>query len=312
MASPEIGEILSRRPVLADGAMGTELLARGFPLGRCYEEMNVSEPGVIGSIHEAYLEAGAEIVETNTFGANRVRLGRHGLANRVAEINAAGVRLAREAVESFRKRRASEERAGEAWVAGSMGPLGVGLAAAVGGEAREVFLEQARALVAAGVEMLVVETMTGLDEAREALLAAREAGREAGLEAGHEGGQGLPIVAMMTVNDGLRCLDGTPAQDAARMLTELGASAVGVNCSTGPEAVLAAIEAMRAATRLPLAAMPNAGLPRMVEGREVYAVSPEQMAAFAREAIQAGARIVGGCCGTTQEHIRVMREAVGE
>jgi methionine synthase I (cobalamin-dependent)/5,10-methylenetetrahydrofolate reductase len=293
---PSFTDIFGSRPVLADGAMGTVLYARGIFINRCYDELNLSDPGLILSIHEEYLQAGAEVLETNTFGANRFRLARHGLAGKVAEINAAGVRLARQAVAHLK-----EKQAGDAWVAGSVGPLGVRLEplGKTGlDEARAAFVEQVRALVEAAADMLIVETMPALNEAREALLAAREAAPD------------LPLVAMVTVDDESNCLDGSSAQQAAALLTEWGAQVVGVNCSSGPATVLTAVEAMRAATTLPVAAMPNAGLPRAVEGRNIYLCSPEYMASFARKAIAAGAQLVGGCCGTTPNHIRAMRSAM--
>jgi homocysteine S-methyltransferase len=293
---PSFADIFGSRPVLADGAMGTVLYGRGVFINRCYDELNLSDPALILSIHEEYLQAGAEIVETNTFGANRFRLARHGLAGKVAEINAAGVRLARQAAAHLK-----EKQAGEAWVAGSMGPLGVRLEplGKIGlDEARAAFVEQARALVEAGVDLLIVETMPALDEAHEALLAAREA-------ASH-----LPLLVMVTVDDESNCLDGCSPEQAAELLTEWGADAVGVNCSTGPATVLTAVEAMRTVTTLPIAAMPNAGMPRNVEGRNIYLCSPEYMASFARKAIAAGAQIVGGCCGTTPNHTRAMRSAI--
>jgi methionine synthase I (cobalamin-dependent)/5,10-methylenetetrahydrofolate reductase len=289
-------DIFASRPVLADGAMGTVLYARGVFINRCYDELNLSDPNLITSIHEEYLQAGAEIIETNTFGANSFRLARHGLGAKVAEINAAGVCLARQAVDHLR-----EKQAGEAWVAGSVGPLGVRLEplGKTGlDEARAAFAEQIQALAAAGVDMLIIETMPALNEAREALLAAEESAPD------------LPVLVMVTVDDESNCLDGSSPVQAAALLTEWGADAIGVNCSTGPSTVLTAVEAMRAATTLPLAAMPNAGMPRAVEGRNIYLCSPEYMASFARKAIAAGAQFVGGCCGTTPNHTRAMRSAM--
>jgi homocysteine S-methyltransferase len=292
----QFADILASRPLLADGAMGTVLYARGIFINRCYDELNLSDPGLILSIHEEYLQSGAEILETNTFGANRFRLARHGLAEKVAEINAAGVRLARQAVEHLR-----DKQAGEAWVAGSIGPLGVRLEplGKTGlDEARAAFAEQIAALAAAGADMLIIETMPALNEAQQALIAAQEIAPD------------LPVLVMVTVDDESNCLDGSSPQQAAARLTEWGAGAIGVNCSTGPATVLTAIECMRKATTLPLAAMPNAGMPRAVEGRNIYLCSPEYMASFARKAIAAGAQIVGGCCGTTPNHIRAMRSAM--
>jgi methionine synthase I (cobalamin-dependent)/5,10-methylenetetrahydrofolate reductase len=293
---PSIADIFANRPVLADGAMGTVLYGRGIFINRSYDELNLSDPGLILSIHEEYLQAGAELLETNTFGANRFRLARHGLAAKVAEINAAGVRLARQAVEHLK-----DKQAGEAWVGGSVGPLGVRLEplGKTGlDEARAAFAEQIVALRDAGADILIIETMPALNEAHEALAAAREVAPD------------LPVLVMVTVDDESNCLDGASPAHAAALLTEWGASAIGVNCSTGPATVLTAIEAMRGATTLPLAAMPNAGMPRAVEGRNIYLCSPEYMASFARKAIAAGAQIVGGCCGTTPNHIRAMRSAM--
>jgi methionine synthase I (cobalamin-dependent)/5,10-methylenetetrahydrofolate reductase len=293
---PGFIEIFGNRPVLADGAMGTVLYGRGVFINRCYDELNLSDPNLILSVHEEYLQAGAEILETNTFGANRFRLARHGLAGKVAEINASGVQLAKQAVAHIK-----DKQAGEAWVAGSVGPLGLRLEplGKTGlDEARTAFVEQIRALADAGADMIIVETMPALNEAREALAAAQEAAPD------------LPVLAMVTVDDESNCLDGSSPQQAAVLLTEWGANAVGVNCSTGPATVLTAIEAMRSATTLPIAAMPNAGMPRAVEGRNIYLCSPEYMASFARKAIAAGAQFVGGCCGTTPNHTRAMRSAM--
>jgi len=300
----QFAEILADRPLLADGAMGTVLYARGVFINRCYDELNLSDPDLIRSVHEEYLQAGAEILETNTFGANRIRLARHGLAGKITEINAAGVRLARQAVANLK-----EKQGGEAWVAGSVGPLGVRLEplGKTGlDEARAAFAEQIRILAGdgpddgpnRGVDLLILETMPALNEARMAL------------EAAHSVAPHLPVLVMVTVDDENNCLDGSSPQQAAALLTEWGASFVGVNCSAGPTTVLTAIEAMRPATTLPLAAMPNAGMPRAVEGRNIYLCSPEYMASFARKAIAAGVQIVGGCCGTTPNHIRAMRSAM--
>ena len=292
----QFAEIFADRPVLADGAMGTVLYARGVFINRCYDELNLSDPGMILGVHEEYLQAGAEILETNTFGGNRFRLTRHGLGAKVKEINAAGVKLARQAVEHLK-----EKQAGEAWVAGSVGPLGVRLEplGKTGlDEARAAFAEQIGVLAENGVDLLIVETMPALNEAQQALAAA------------HAIAPHLPVLVMVTVDDESNCLDGSSAAQAAALLTEWGASAIGVNCSTGPTTVLTAVEAMRGATTLPLAAMPNAGLPRAVEGRNIYLCSPEYMASFARKAVAAGVQIVGGCCGTTPNHIRAMRSAI--
>jgi homocysteine S-methyltransferase len=264
--------------------MATMLFERGVSIDRCCGEINLSQPQTVASVHLEYLRAGAEIIETNTFGANAFRLERCGLREKVRGINLAGVRIARGC-------------AGETWVAGAVGPLGAGFERGEisADEARAAFAEQIRALVeggpGVGVDLLMVETVMALAEAAEAIRAAREVAPE------------LPLVVMVTVGEDGNCLDGASAEMAAARLTEMGADAVGCNCSGGPESVLGAIERMRTATRLPLAAMPNAGLPR--EG--VYGVSPEEMAGFARRLVEAGASLIGGCCGTTPEHTRAMK-----
>jgi methionine synthase I (cobalamin-dependent)/5,10-methylenetetrahydrofolate reductase len=286
--------------VLCDGAMGTMLYARGVFINRCYDELNLSQPELVREIHAEYLQAGAEVVETNTFGANGYRLEMHGLKDKVREINLAGVKLARGCVEEIREKQASV-----AFVAGAVGPLGVRLEplGKVGlDEARTAFAEQIHALVeggpGVGVDLLIVETMTSLAEAEQAIRAARS-------EA-----PGIPVVVMMTVDEEGNCLDGASAETAAMKLTEWGADAVGCNCSAGPATVLSVIERMRPVTKLPLAAMPNAGIPRAVEGRTIYLTSPEYMASFTRKLVKAGASIVGGCCGTTPSYTRAMKSAL--
>jgi methionine synthase I (cobalamin-dependent)/5,10-methylenetetrahydrofolate reductase len=289
-------EIFANRTVLCDGAMGTSLYARGIFINRCYDELNLSQPELVRTIHEEYLQAGAEIIETNTFGANAVRLQRYGFADKVAEINRAGVELARKAVNQR-----ADKQSTKAWIAGAVGPLGVRLEP-LGktslSEARAAFAEQIRALAAAGVDMLLIETVSALNEAEQAILAAREVAPS------------LPVLVMVTVDEDANCLDGSSPETAAARLTEWGADAVGCNCSVGPATVLTAIECMAAATDLPLIAMPNAGMPREVDGRNIYLCSPEYMASFARKLIKAGTQFVGGCCGTTPSHIRSMKSSL--
>jgi methionine synthase / methylenetetrahydrofolate reductase(NADPH) len=281
------------RPVLCDGAMGTSLYSHGVYINRCYDELNLSQPELVRTIHEEYLQAGAEIIETNTFGANSFRLRRYGLQDKIAEINTAGVHIARAAVAQL-----EEKQAGKAWVAGSIGPLGVRLEplGKTGlDEARAAFAEQVSGLVAGGADLLIIETMPALNEAEQALHAVREVAPD------------IPVIVMVTVDEEGRCLDGTTPETAAARLTSWGADAVGVNCSTGPATVLTAIEGMAAGTSLPLAAMPNAGMPRNIEGRNIYLCSPEYMASFARKFHKAGVQFLGGCCGTTPNHIRAMK-----
>ena len=286
--------------VLCDGAMGTMLDARGISVGRCYDELNLSQPETIAFVHAEYLLAGAEIIETNTFGANAYRLMQHGFHDRVRDINLAGVCLARQCVAQI-----GEQLAAEVCVAGAIGPLGVRLqplSRVSLHQARVAFAEQILALAdggpGAGVDLLIIETMTSLAEAGEAIHAAQQAA------------PGLRIVVMMTMDKHGNCLDGASAETAAVRLTELGADAVGCNCSDGPAIVLRVIERMRAVTGLPLAAMPNAGMPLAVEGRTIYMASPDYMASFAGRFIRAGVNLIGGCCGTTPNHTRAMRSAM--
>jgi len=297
-------DIFASRTVLCDGAMGTSLYGRGIFINRCFDELNLSQPELVRSVHEEFLQAGAEIIETNTFGANAFRLLRYGFQDQVEAINKAGVRIARQAVEQL-----ADKQAGKAYVAGSIGPLGVHLEplGKTGlDEARAAFAQQIRGLIAggpgvgpdAGVDLLIIETMPALNEAEQALLAAREAAPD------------VPVIAMVTVDEESNCLDGASAETAAARLTAWGADAIGVNCSTGPATILSAIECMAAATHLPLAAMPNAGMPRAVDGRNIYLCSPEYMASFARKFLKAGVQFIGGCCGTTPNHIRAMKSAV--
>ena len=282
--------------VLCDGAMGTMLYGCGVFINRSYDELNLTQPETVRFVHEQYLQAGAEIIETNTFGANALRLEHYGLREKVREINLAGVAVARKTVEAHR-----EKHGAEAFVAGAVGSLGVQLGDGAGEgritreQARVVFAEQMAALAEGGVDLLIAETMMSLAEAEQALLAAREAA------------PGVAVVVLAKVNDNGNCLDGTPIEEFARRLTELGVDALGCNCSDGPQVILAAAERMRAVTNRPLVAMPNVGLPRDVEGRNIYLSSPEYMGSFAAKFVKAGVNWVGGCCGTTPAHIRAMR-----
>jgi homocysteine S-methyltransferase len=292
--------IFGRRTILCDGAMGTSLHARGISFNRCCDELNLSRPELVRGVHDEYLQAGAEIIETNTFGANAFRLRRYGLRDRLTEIKQAGVRLARQAVQQL-----AAQQAGCAWVAGSVGPLGIHLEP-VGKadleEAREAFAEQMSTLVAGGpgvgVDLLIIETVMALHEAEQAVLAARDVAPD------------VPVIVMVTVDEDANCLDGSSAESAATRIASWGVDAVGFNCSVGPATVLTAIERMAAATSLALMAMPNAGMPRSVDGRNIYPCSPECMASFAPRFVKAGVQFVGGCCGTAPQHIRAMKSAL--
>lgn len=273
---------------MVDGAMGTMLYAKGVFINKCYDELNLSNPGLVKEVHQAYLRAGAEVIETNTFGANAFRLEKYGLREKVREINLAGARLARECAGP------------EGYVAGAVGPLGVylePLGKVAYSEARDAFREQMQALEEGGVDVLMLETFGQLHEIREAILAAKES-------------TSLPIIAQMTVDDEGRTLDGTMPAEFARKMEEWGADIIGINCSDGPVTMLEALEAMAAVTSRPLIAQPNAGKPRSVDGRNLYLASPEYLADYARLFINAGARLVGGCCGTTPEHIKWIRNYV--
>jgi methionine synthase / methylenetetrahydrofolate reductase(NADPH) len=281
---------LKQSPVLCDGATGTLLYAKGIFINRCYDELNLSQPDLIRDLHREYMQAGAEIIETNTFGANSFRLARHSLENQVREINLAGVRLAKEAAKSF-----------GVWVAGSVGPLGVRiepLGKTSFEEARAAFREQIAALVEGGVDLLMLETFGYVEELHQAILAARDVN------------PAMPVVAHVTIDEDGNCLDGSTPESFTPRIEAWGADVIGCNCSVGPVAMLDVIERVRALTSLPLAAQPNAGMPRSVEGRNIYLCSPEYMASYARKFVAAGVRLVGGCCGTTPEHIRVMKSAL--
>src|SRR6266849_5149497 len=281
---------LKQSPVLCDGATGTLLYAKGIFINRCYDELNVSQPDLIRELHREYMQAGAEIIETNTFGGNSFRLARHSMENRVHEINLAGVRLAKDAAKSF-----------GVWVAGSIGPLGVRiepLGKTSFQEARAAFREQISALVEGGVDVLMLETFGYLEELHQAILAAREVAPE------------KQLVAQVTIDEDGNCLDGASPETFTSKLEEWGPDVIGCNCSVGPVAMLEAIERIRRATDRPLAAQPNAGIPRNIEGRNIYLCSPEYMASYARKFVNAGVGLVGGCCGTTPEHIKAMKAAL--
>jgi methionine synthase / methylenetetrahydrofolate reductase(NADPH) len=283
-------ERLKHSPVLCDGAMGTLLYAKGIFINRCYDELNLSQPELIRALHHDYLQAGAEIVETNTFGGNSFRLARHSLADRVRDINLAGAHVAREAAKSF-----------DAWVAASIGPLGVRiepLGKTSFEEARTAFREQVAALIEGGVDLLMLETFGYVEELHQAVLACRDVNPK------------IPIVAQVTIDEDGNCLDGSDPETFAARLSEWNVDVLGINCSVGPVAMLDAIERVRAVTSLPLAAQPNAGMPRSVEGRNIYLCSPEYMASYTRKFVAAGVQLIGGCCGTTPDHIRAMKSAL--
>ena len=285
-------ERLRERPLLGDGAMGTMLYARGVPLDACFDVLNVNEPKVVQGIHAEYIQAGADWVETNTFGANRFKLAVHGLSSRVRDINLRGVKLARDVRETMGR---------DVFVLGSMGPLGKYLAplgSITPEEARAAFLEQAEGLLEGGVDGFVVETFSDLMEMRMAVEAIRAI-------------TDLPVVTQVAfTQDHVTFLGQTPTE-VVRTLRELPVQVVGANCSVGSSTLYDVLEQMLPeASGLALAIQPNAGLPSRIGERLIYISSPAYMADYATRMLAAGARMVGGCCGTNAEHIRAMREAV--
>ncbi|HVF42906.1 MAG TPA: bifunctional homocysteine S-methyltransferase/methylenetetrahydrofolate reductase [Pyrinomonadaceae bacterium] len=271
-----------------DGAMGTQLYAKGVYINRSYDELNLTSPDLVRAVHEEYVRAGAEVIETNTFAATAHKLSQYGLDSRLREINVTAARLAREAA------------CGRCFVAGAVGPLGLRIepyGPTSFDEAKEMFKQQAEALLEGGVDLFLLETFSDVSELRQAIRAVREL-------------TDLPVVAQMTISlDGNTSFGTTPEVFTAR-LDEWGADVIGLNCGVGPATVLTAIEKMRAATVKKLSAQPNAGLPRDVQGRQFYMCSPEYMAKYAKRLIQSGVRFIGGCCGTTPSHIKMISDAV--
>ena len=271
-----------------DGAMGTLLYGRGVFVNVCYDELSLSRPQLVRQIHEEYVAAGAEILETNTFGANPVKLSSFGLDARTEEINRAAVALAREAAR------------GKACVAGAVGPLGIRIepwGPTSRTEAVELFRRQIQGLLEGGVDGIVLETFSDAAELQCALEAARSL-------------CDLPVVAQMTVSQDRTTAYGTDARQLGLTLSELAPDVVGLNCSVGPAVLLDALEDLAEATALPLSAQPNAGLPRTVGDRQIYMASPEYVAQYARRMLDLGVRFLGGCCGTTPDHILRIRDAV--
>jgi homocysteine S-methyltransferase len=290
MAKPHFLEAIDQRVLVCDGAMGTMLYAKGIFLNRSFDELNVKEPDLVSDVHQAYVRAGADVIETNTFGANRIKLGTFGLADEVHSINLQGAKLARHAAREH------------AYVAGAIGPLGIRIEpwGKTGvDEAEEFFREQVRALVEGGVDLFVLETFRDVNEIGAAIRAVRSV-------------CDLPIVAQVTTEEDGNSLDGTPPESFVPALEYLGAQIVGLNCSVGPAAMLETIERMSHVATVKLSAQPNAGRPREIEGRNIYLCSPEYMASYAKRLINNGVRLVGGCCGTTPEHIRHIKNAVRE
>ena len=279
---------LEERVLICDGAMGTMLYSKGVFISRCFDELNVSNPELVRDVHKEYIKAGADIIETNTFGGNRTKLMTHGLASQTDEINFQGARIAREA-------------AGEStFVAGAIGPLGIRIepwGKTSIDEARTIFREQATALDRGGVDCFILETFSDLNEVHAAILAVRDVSAK-------------PLVVQMTIEEDGNSLEGTPPEIFTKQIEEWGADVIGLNCSVGPQTMLDAAERIASVTSKRLSIQPNAGKPQSIEGRNLYLCSPEYMASYARKFVQYGVRIVGGCCGTTPMHIKAMRGAV--
>lgn len=288
MAEKNFLELLKQKVVLFDGGMGTELYRRGIFINRCFEETNLSQPELVKQIHSDYINAGAEVIETNTFGANRFKLKRFNLQDKLYEITYSGAKLAREV-------------AGEkVLVAGSIGPLGVQiepLGPIAREEAQEYFAEVIRPLLDGGVDLLIFETFINIDELKQAVIAARKL-------------TNLPIIAQITIDEDGNTLTGTNPETAVAELEATGADVIGINCTVGPQVMLNWLENIRPLTSLPISIMPNAGKPKNVDGRNIYLASPEYFAEYAKLFVKSGANVIGGCCGTNPEHIKKMATAI--
>lgn len=284
-----LDDLLDKGVLVFDGAMGTLLQSAGLPAGMCPDAWCLANPDAVASAHRQYVEAGAQVVETNTFGATPIRLAHYGLADKVLEINRAAVRVARDAAQ------------GAALVAGSIGPLGI-LVEPLGGltfdQAYEQFAAQVKAFAGAKPDFLIIETIADLNEMRAAILACKD----------HA--PGIPIIAQMTVDPRGRSYTGTTPESAALVMQSMGADAMGLNCSVGPDILVEAVARIRDVARIPISVQPNAGLPRLVQGKTVFPMGPEEFASYGPRLVAAGASIVGGCCGTTPEHIRLLQSAV--
>jgi homocysteine S-methyltransferase len=282
--------LLADGVVVFDGAMGTEIYRRGVFINRCFDELNLSEPEVVREVHRSYVQAGVDVIETNSFGANRFKLDPYGFRDRVGEINRAAAAVAREVA------------GGRCLVAGAIGPLGLKIepwGPTSVEEAEEAFHEQAAALLEAGVDLFVLETFSDLNEIRQAIKAIHRL-------------CSLPIVAQMTLEEDGSSLYGTQPEVFTTRLDEWGADVIGCNCSVGPQVMLDTLERMAKVTKKPLSAQPNAGMPRNVGGRNIYLASPDYFGSYARRFVRAGARVVGGCCGTHPEHMKAILRVVRE
>lgn len=279
--------------ILFDGAMGTMLYSKGVFFNRCFDEINLSNPDLVKSIHKEYLKAGVDVITTNTFGATIPRLQEYGYAELMEEINKKGVQIIRESIQET-------AREGEVYIAGCIGPLGVKiepLGALSNEEAVDYFKQQAQMLYEAGVDLFSLETFVDLNELRQCIIAVKQV-------------CDLPVVASITIKSNGMSLYGTEPELYTNMIDKWGADLIGLNCSDGPKDMMLAVEKMVKATDKPICVQPNAGVPRNVDGRNIYLCTPEYMAEYSRRFIQKGVNIVGGCCGTTPEHIKEMSNAI--
>jgi methionine synthase / methylenetetrahydrofolate reductase (NADH) len=279
---------LQDRVLVCDGAMGTMLYSKGIFISRCFDELNVSNPDLVREVHLDYIKAGVDIIETNTFGGNRTKLMSHGLADQIREINLKGAAIAREAAGK------------DVFVGGAIGPLGIRIepwGRTSVDEARAIFREQAEALLAGGVDVFILETFSDLNEMHAAILGVKDISDK-------------PIVAQMTIEEDGNSLEGTPPETFVKRIEEWGADVIGLNCSVGPQTMLDIIERIAHVTSKKLSVQPNAGKPKNIEGRNIYLCSPEYMASYAKKFVRYGVRLVGGCCGTTPQHIKAIRGAV--
>jgi methionine synthase I (cobalamin-dependent)/5,10-methylenetetrahydrofolate reductase len=280
---------LHKEVIVFDGGVGTFLYEKGVFINTCFDELNLTNPDIVAEVHRDYVNAGADVVETNTFGANRFKLTPYGLETRVHEINIKGAQIARKVA------------ADKALVAGSVGPLGIQiepLGKLSFDEAKEAFVEQMKGLIDGGVDLIVLETFSHVPELQQAIRAARELNDT------------LPLMVQVTIGDDGNLLSGTTLESFVKGISSYPVDVVGLNCSVGPKAMLEALEDLKSLTSLPISIQPNAGLPQNIGGRNIYLASPEYMAEYAKRFILTGAAIVGGCCGTNPEHIKAIRRAV--
>ncbi len=279
---------LQAGPVLFDGAMGTELYSRGVFINRCFEELNLVNPDLVSKIHDEYKKAGADVIETNTFGANRNKLKSHQLADKVYDINLKGAQIAKSVANN------------EIFVAGSVGPLGMRiepLGSVSREEARAFFKEQLQGLIDGGVDLFILETFVYPEELKEAVKAVREMSQ-------------LPVIAQMTIDESGTSLTGAQPEILIKEIESFEPDVIGVNCTVGPQVMLSWLEKVRDLTTKPISIMPNAGRPRNIDGRNIYLCSPEYLGEYAKHFVQSGANLIGGCCGTTPAHIKRMRNTL--